>query len=490
MPAQTSPHKSILRVARIVLAGLFFAGLTWLFVDTTGLAARYLGWMAKMQFLPSLLSIVGCFSVLSLVFFLLTVVLTLLFGRVYCSVICPLGVMQDLFTWLGGRKWLKKVWRHLGHSRWHFEKEHRVLRYSILGVFVLLLFTLHPLASLIEPYSLFGRIVQSLSAAKEDELILLASSLLFFVGISVWAFIDGRGWCNNVCPVGSILGLLSRHSLFRPTIDADKCTGCRACERKCKAKCIDINTHSVDTSRCVTCFDCLDKCQFGALNYSRWNSPSKVEGVPEGGGGLYSRRRFLSALGAITLTGVASAAKKKTDGGLAVIEDKQVPPRAVPVKPAGSHSLRHFQQHCTACQLCVTACPQHILLPSTDLQTLLQPELHFEQGYCLPGCTRCADVCPTGAIRPISKEEKTAIQIGHAVWIAENCVVNTDHVSCGNCARHCPTNAITMIENTEGRLIPAIDTERCIGCGHCEYVCPSRPFSAIYVEGHQQQRRI
>ena len=474
-PAKRSP----LRVLRIVLAGLFFAGLTWLFVDSTGLAARYLGWMAKMQFLPAILSVVGCFSALSLVFVLLTVIVTLLFGRVYCSVVCPLGIMQDLFTRFGGQKWLKKIWRHLGHSRWHYQKGHTVLRYSILGVFVVLLFTLHPLASMIEPYSLFGRIVHSLSRSQEEGNILLISSLLFFVGISVWALIDGRGWCNNVCPVGSILGLLSKYSLFRPTIDADKCTGCRACERKCKAKCIDVSTHSVDTSRCVDCFDCLDKCQFGALSFRR-NSSLKMERENVSA----DRRRFLTMTGALAVTGIASA-QHKTDGGLAVIEQKQVPPRTLPVKPAGSVSLRHFQQHCTACQLCVTACPEHILRPSTDLQTLLQPELHFELGYCLTGCTRCADICPTGAIQPIEKEEKTAIQIGHAVWIAENCVVNTDNVSCGNCARHCPTGAVTMVGG-----LPAINTELCIGCGHCEYVCPSRPLSAIYVEGHQQQRRI
>jgi formate hydrogenlyase subunit 6/NADH:ubiquinone oxidoreductase subunit I len=106
----------------------------------------------------------------------------------------------------------------------------------------------------------------------------------------------------------------------------------------------------------------------------------------------------------------------------------------------------------------------------------------------------CSEVCPTGAIKLISKEEKTAIQIGHAVWVAENCIVNSDGQKCGNCARHCPTGAIQMVpkdaNDPKSLQIPVINTERCIGCGACENLCPSRPFSAIYVEGHEVHREI
>ena len=140
-----------------------FVGLTWLFIDSTGVAARYLGWMAKMQFLPAALRLFVAASLATLVFFGLTVVLTLLLGRLYCSVICPLGIMQDVFAWWGGQKWLKKLWRHLGHSRWHYEPEHHRLRYGILIVFLVLLLVAHPIASIIEPYSLFGRIVTTLT---------------------------------------------------------------------------------------------------------------------------------------------------------------------------------------------------------------------------------------------------------------------------------------------------------------------------------------
>ncbi len=123
----------------------------------------------------------------------------------------------------------------------------------------------------------------------------------------------------------------------------------------------------------------------------------------------------------------------------------------------------------------------------------MQPEISYERGYCRPECTRCSEVCPAGAIKQIDTAEKSAIQIGQAVFVKENCVVNTDGVSCGNCARHCPTGAIHMIPkdgSSDALATPVIDTEICIGCGACEYLCPARPFSAIYVEGNQRHHFV
>lgn len=233
--------------------------------------------------------------------------------------------------------------------------------------------------------------------------------------------------------------------------------------------------------------DCIDKCHKGAISYAR-DAKAPVADAGKKEKTDASRRQFLAVTAMAAATSVVRAQKKKVDGGLAVIEDKKVPERVTPIVPPGALSLRNMARHCTACQLCVSACPNDVLRPSTKLATLMQPELSYERGYCRPECTKCSEVCPAGAILKITPEDKSATQIGHAVWVKKNCIPLTDGVDCGNCARHCPTGAIQMVlsdaDNPDSPKIPVVNTARCIGCGACENLCPARPFSAIYVEGY------
>ena len=182
------------------------------------------------------------------------------------------------------------------------------------------------------------------------------------------------------------------------------------------------------------------------------------------------------------------------DGGLAEIQDKVAPDRQTPLTPPGSFSAKHFAQHCTGCQLCISECPNEVLRPSSDWLHLMLPVMSYERGYCRPECNRCSEVCPTGAIKPISHEDKASTQFGHAVWVKKNCIPLTDGVECGNCARHCPVGAIEMVpsnpDDEESPYVPAVNENRCIGCGACEYLCPARPFSAIYVEGHEVHKEV
>ncbi len=496
----------MLRKFRIVFAVLCFAAVTLLFLDFTGTLHVWLGWTARIQFLPALLA-------LNLGVVLLLVALTLLFGRLYCSVICPLGVMQDIVAWFGSRGKKRKF-------RYAYSPAKNGLRYGVLALFVLALVAgVGSFVALLAPYSAYGRIASNLFASiyrwgnnllawfaeRIDSYAFYSTdvwlrslptfliALATFAVLAVLAWRNGRTYCNTICPVGTVLGLLSRYSLFRPVIDTEKCNGCTLCSRRCKAACIDAKHHTIDYSRCVACMDCLDACAQGAISYRRRKKQPVAEAVAEPVIDV-SRRHFLTGAALLVGAAAAKAQEKKVDGGLAVLLDKKVPHRATPIVPPGAQGLSHLAHHCTGCQLCVAACPNGVLRPSTRLEALMQPESSYERGYCRPECTKCSEVCPAGAIHLITPEEKSAIQIGHAVWVKENCIPLTDGVSCGNCARHCPTGAIQMVSsdaaNPDAPKIPVVNEERCIGCGACENLCPARPFSAIYVEGNRVHRTI
>lgn len=489
----------MLRKIRLTLAILFFGLITLLFLDFTGTIHAWFGWMAKIQFLPAVLAL----NVAVIVFL---VALTLIFGRVYCSVICPLGVLQDLFGWMGKKQ--KK-------NRYSYSPAKNWLRYGVLVLFVAALVAgVGSFVALLAPYSSFGRIVSNLLApiygwgnnllayfaermdsyAFYETEVWLASLPTFIIAavtlvvLIVLAWRGGRTYCNTICPVGTVLGVLSRFSWLAPVIDTEKCNACGLCARNCKASCIDSKNHKIDYSRCVACMDCIVKCNKGAISYRPRKKQAKAAPVVD-----ESRRSALTATAILATTSLLKAQDKKRDGGLAVIEDKVVPERKTRLVPPGALSIKNFEQHCTACQLCVSVCPNDVLRPSTGLLTLMQPEMSYENGYCRPECTKCGDVCPAGAIKPITREEKSSRQIGHAVWIKKNCIMHEDKVDCGKCQDACPTGAIQIVVNescpNKCKNV-VVNTERCIGCGACEHLCPVRPLSAIYVEGHEVHREI
>jgi ferredoxin len=492
----------MLRKIRIILATLTMLFVTLLFLDFTGTLHHWFGWLAKVQFLPAVLA-------LNVVVVAVLLLLTLVFGRIYCSVICPLGIMQDLISWLHKKK-----------NRFSHSPEKRWLRYSVLVVFIAALVAgIGSFVALLAPYSSYGRMVTNLlKPLYEGGNNVLASiaeyydsyafyhvdvwvrslptfviALATFVIIAVLAWRGGRTYCNTICPVGTVLSFFARFSWFKVRFDADKCRNCSLCSKNCKAACIDYKSHKVDYSRCVACGNCLEYCKFDALHYCHSASTAKAA-AEEKGDVDKGRRSFLIGTALAMGTAALAQEKKKVDGGLATIEDKQAPDRQTPLTPPGSLSAKNMARHCTGCQLCVAECPNGVLRPSTGLLTLMQPEMSFERGYCRPECTRCSSVCPAGAIKPITREEKTGIQTGHAVWVKKNCLPVADGVECGNCERHCPTGAITMVQldenNDESPMVPTVDESRCIGCGACENLCPARPFSAIYVEGHEVHRNI
>lgn len=502
-----------LRLVRIILAVVVSLSVTLLLLDFTGVLHPILDWSARIQFLPSLMALnFGVVVALLLI--------TWLFGRIYCSVICPLGVLQDLLAhW--SPKALKRKYNYSPAKNW--------LRYGVFVLFIgVLVGGLGSMVSLLAPYSAFGRIVTNLFAPiyrwgnnllamwaervdsyafyevdvwlKSLPTLIIAAVTLLLLAVLAWR--GGRTYCNTICPVGTLLGIISKSSWFKPTIDTDKCTKCGLCERKCKASCIDAKNGVIDHSRCVACMNCISACYKGGVQYTHAKA-SKVKATCEQAvpvadqakaeEGL-SRRAFLGISAVAVASAAVKAQEKTVDGGLAIIEERKIPARRVSITPPGSWSARHFYQHCTGCGLCISACPNNVLRPSTEIDRLMQPEMSYERGHCRPECTRCSDICPAGAIKPLTVEEKSAVKIGRAVWLKDNCVVLTDHVSCGNCARHCPAGAISIVptdaNDPKSLKIPVVNDERCIGCGACEDLCPSRPFAAIYVEGIEEHREI
>lgn len=488
----------MLKKIRITLATVFFVGLTLLFLDFTGTLHLWLGWMTRLQALEAVLA-------LNVAVVVGLVLLTLIFGRIYCSVICPLGVLQDIFGKLGMKA--KK-------NRYTYSKEKKWLRYPVLVVFIVaLLAGAGSLVQLLAPYSAFGRIMtmvfQPLYKLGNNVLATIAESIdsYAFYSVDVWmkslpvliiaivtlvilfvlAWRNGRTYCNTICPVGTLLSFLSRFSLLKIHFDTEKCRNCSLCTKNCKAACIDFKNHHVDYSRCVVCGDCIESCKFGALKYT-WNAQSSQTSPSSD-----SRRTFLLTTAMATTTALAQEAKH-VDGGLADIIDKKAPERHTPLTPPGSLSAKNMSQHCTGCQLCVSECPNDVLRPNIDLMSLMQPTMSYERGYCRPECTRCSDVCPAGAIKPIDQIEKSSIQIGHAVVSPHHCISALGEAECGNCARHCPVGAIQMLptdpDDDLSPSIPAVNEEACIGCGACEHLCPVRPLSAIHVEGHEVHKHI
>ena len=492
-----------LKIIRVGVSLLFLVLISFLFLDfRDAFSPAFAGGVLYLQFVPSILKFVNT-AALGAAGFILVLVLTALIGRVYCSAVCPLGILQDL-AGFAARKIRKR-------GKYQFSKPHDAARYSILALTALAFLAGSGLVlNLLDPFSSFGRVFSNLVRPVVMVLNNVAAPLLVKAGIHTlyqvrWAEIApvsvgialatlavitwlaatrGRFYCNTICPVGALLGLLSKKSILRIGLDPDVCTGCTLCEGVCKSGCIDSKNRTVDYSRCVGCFNCLTVCPKGGVRFENNWAKRNPKAAPDS-----ERREFLlnSGIYLAGLTGVAGQVKT-------ILQSKPttIPLlRTSPVSPPGSVSIEHFTGICTACHLCVSACPSHVLTPSFleyGFVGLMQPRMNFSSGHCNYDCTKCMDICPSGAILPLPKEKKKLTQLGVAKFIKENCVVYTDNTNCGACSEHCPTKAVDMVPypNSANRklVIPEVKPEICIGCGGCEYACPTKPYKAIYVDGN------
>jgi ferredoxin-type protein NapF len=535
-------HQRILKTIRVILALLFLSATGFIFLDFRELLTPgMISGITFLQFLPSVLHFFTSFGIVA-TGFVVVLLLTALLGRIYCSTVCPLGILQDVISWI--RKKTRRKFRY------RFGKPQNRWRYGFLVLPFLVLLAGKSLIgfTLLDPYSIFGRITSDLFQpvymwlnnriagilAGMDVYVLYPENISpasvftyvlpsLMLALVVWfSFTRGRLYCNTVCPVGTILGLLSRVSLFRIRMVEDLCTKCGKCAIACKASCIRVKTLEVDFSRCVGCYNCIAVCPEDAIQYLRTpfiaNSRSRIPRTDHAGPVDPSRRKALESMAStgLALSGLSfltvnpSPERLSSSGhsGLghpaigqdtvaatrppANVENKiptEIEPvKHFPVSPPGSMGIRHFTTRCTACHLCVSVCPTSVLQPSLKEYGWpghMQPHMDYSTNYCNFECKLCSEVCPTGAILSLSAETKKTTQLGQVHLILENCVVYAENTACGSCSEHCPTQAVTMVPYREGLTLPEIKPEICVGCGACEYACPVRPFKAIYVDGHQ-----
>jgi ferredoxin len=500
-------HLAFLKKIRVVVSLVFFVSILFLFIDFTGLIRpRGIQSLLYLQFVPSLLKFLAAASV-AVAGFLFITLLTFFFGRVYCSTLCPLGTLQDLFAWLAGIFHIRRRFRYTRPLEW--------ARYAILGLLVIVfLFQSIFLVNLLDPYSLAGKIFSGLFRPafylgnnllvrilqQFDSYSLYSVTIkiiswppflfaLAFLGLIIFLSVrKGRWYCNVLCPVGTLLGLFSKISFFRIRMDEEACTSCGLCLKECKSGCIDLKAKSVDFSRCVACYNCFGACPEEGIGYrfiKPWNRGSRKEDAKGAKGNGVSRRMFFgTVVGGTTAMLAAKTVVGKNEKPQGVSE--------IPVTPPGAVSIWHYTSKCTACHLCVSVCPTKVLQPTfLEFGTagMFQPKMNYHAEYCNFECVKCTEVCPSGALLPVTKEQKATLQIGVSKFIKSLCIVETKKTACGACSEHCPTKAVEMVPYLGTLTLPQVDEKICVGCGACEYACPTKPDKAIYVEARSYHRK-
>lgn len=433
--------------------------------------------VAHMQFSPLLLSALRG-GVVAAVALVVLAALTGLFGRVYCSWLCPLGILQDA---------VNRLLRPRGMKTARYTSNHYLVRaFFALVAFGGVLFGSVALLSYLDPYSIASRLFASLPQLRDlphagsfmwAYLAPALFSAALPLGMAAWR---GRLYCNTVCPVGAVLGLLARVAPFAPQIDPSLCRRCATCLRRCKAHAIDLKGGGIDRTRCVGCYDCVGACPHGALKLHKPTRQAATSREAEAD----PTRRALLGLGALS---VASALFPLPAGAAA--EETPSDKASLPILPPGAgESRERFLNTCTGCGLCISNCPTGVLRPSLTAhgwEGFLKPYLSVsaprgmdEGRFCRFDCNRCSSLCPTGALSLLSLAEKQRTRIAIAQHSPSRCIPWQTGYECGYCAEACPTGALRM----RAAAVPVKESPNdCTGCRRCVRVCPQ---GAISLQPH------
>ena len=386
-----------------------------------------------LQFTAVLQRVIFDFSWIALGIIVSILVLTLLFGRFYCSTICPFGILQEFCALLFKKK--GSVQKNLP------------VKYFISALtFGALIGGSALLIRYVDPYTMFGSAVS-----------LTVTGLVFTFAVLALVFFKNRYLCTNICPAGAVLGLISKVSTNKIYIDEENCVSCGLCAKSCPSGCINHKEKTVDNETCVKCLKCLGECKKGAIKYG--SRPVKFS---------LKRRNFIIAVSTLMVLGGAVKAGIEIGKNFAKkVRDIIVPP--------GAQNTNRMANKCLNCNLCVENCPNKILSKADENFSAVHIDYSKGEGFCKYDCNKCAQICPSGAIKRISLEEKQNTRIAMAMIKEEKCD------KCGICKYECPKSAIEVTDTAK------VDGSLCIGCGKCAKKCP---FGAIQIFAVKEQVRI
>ncbi len=424
---------------RISCAAVIFVLTTLAFFP----AFKPLAYVLQLNFGAAGAKLISDFSLITLAVVLINILVAYFFGRIYCSVICPFGILQDI---------LGTIFRRKSGACKNFY----YIRYTIFAV-VLASMIVGATAVLryLDPYSNYGNLVTGFISIKTAS-VLTFIPLVILAALVLW---KNRIFCTTICPVGTALGLCSKFSSRKMYISQEICKKCGQCEKECPTGAIISDEKSLDNERCIRCMRCVTKCPGNGILFG--NKKEKIKFEP-------SRRNFITT-GIVVAAAVAVFAKGK-DIVKTVVEGL----KKRPICPPGAGSVERFVQKCTNCGLCVQHCKGKILKkPDSEYETV---HIDFSEGKCEFDCKNCSDICPTGALRKMSLKEKQNCRIGLVKLDYEKCT------KCGLCARICPKQAL---EHKAGST-PVYIAKNCIGCGACQNICPAKAIEIVSINEQSQ----
>jgi ferredoxin len=505
-------HRTI-RTVRVAVQALFFGLFVYLLFGAHFTGKDYIGGVEAFFHFDPLLAVVTALAAravfASFGWAALTIVVTLLLGRVVCGWACPLGAVHQFFSWLFKKAKLLRPrnvvtgglgWKYLILA---FVLVGAVLTLDIVGYFDPLSFLYRTATTSVLPA--FGRGFTSLTGLAYtagwpgfgDALTQFYEKLtvnatfrggffigFLFVGIVLLNIWRERFWCRYVCPAGAFLGLGSRWGLFKLRVDEAKCIKCNLCTLHCETQAHPYPDKDWKKAECIYCATCAAICPTAAITF-----PVKAKTAPTPAVNLSRRKVLLAsflALFSVPFFRISQAAKRASEKL---------------IRPPGARPEPEFLRKCVKCGACMKVCPTNGLHPAmaeAGPEGVWTPVLVPKIGYCEYYCSLCSQVCPTGAIKELTIPEKTTVKIGTA-WVNKNrCIPYFLGRPCIVCEEHCPTSPkaikLAMVETklADGTVAtqkaPVIDLDLCIGCGICENKCPVMDDPAIYVTSVGEQR--